>query len=124
MDTYLTSIQEAIKSDEPLDTIQYKIVWEALANCTEKFKSRIIKCKKAAEVYTETEEVNRESKSLSGFSPDWNGQTDVQTISSFAKEIQQYETSLAGLKADIQELVLLSRKACIIGTVLQFSSDL
>lgn len=56
LDIYIAAIHEAIKSNKILATIQCKIVWEALANCIEKFKSRIIKCKKAVEAYTETEE--------------------------------------------------------------------
>lgn len=49
LDVYLQAIKEAIAKTDDIEDIQVAVMKEVVPSCIEKFKDRVVKCKKAAE---------------------------------------------------------------------------
>lgn len=49
LDVYLQAIKEAIAKTDDIEDIQVAVIKEVVPSCIEKFKDRVVKCRKAAE---------------------------------------------------------------------------
>ena len=123
LDMYLQAIKEAIANNDDVDDIQAAIMKEVVSSCIEKFKIRVVKCKKAAESCGNVapSEDNGTSKNLCNTSPKWHGLSSTDIITKFLKDLCNLDTSIQALKANIKECIYLSQDACIIGILLILS---
>lgn len=121
LDVYLQAIKDVIANNDDVGIIQTALLKVVVSSCIEKFKKRVVKCKKAAEAYNNIAASEDYGKSKNPFEvvPKWHGLSSTDIITRFLNDLSNLDTtSIPLLKANVKKCMCLSQDACIIGIVL------
>ncbi len=117
---YVDKILEALR-ENVLSAIPKSVLMIVMVECVHKVRNRIKKCQQALE---ESERLGISTlKSLSGnryantLKP-WAGQNDSEILRSFFNELQSFDTSISIMRLQPVTSMLMSQKACVIGTII------
>ena len=112
----LTTLRENVNSAIPKSVLMIVMV-----ECVHKVRNRIKKCQKALE---ESERLGISAlKSLpgglyAGKLKQWAGQNYSEILRSFFNELQSFDTSISIMRSQPLTSMLISQKACLIGTII------
>lgn len=117
---YVDKLLKALR-ENVLSAIPKSVLMIVMVECVHKVRNRIKKCQQALE---ESERLDISTlKSLSGnryantLKP-WAGQNDSEILRSFFKELQSFDTSISIMRSQPVTSMLMSQKACVIGTII------
>lgn len=114
IDRILTILQKNV-----LSAIPKSVLMVVMVECVYKVRNRIMKCQKALEDF---ERLGISAlKSLSGnvyadTLKSWAGKKDFEILRSFFSELQSFDTSISIMRSQPVTSMLMSQKACVIGT--------
>lgn len=115
---YVDRIIKVLQEKKP-EFIPKFVLMNVMEKCVDKVRDRIKKCQKALE---EFEELGIQLDSLSGniaanaFKP-WAGLNDSDILRTFFEELRSFDTSILIMKSLSTTSMLISQKACFIGTI-------
>ena len=117
---YVDKLLKALR-ENVLSAIPKSVLMIVMVECVHKVRNRIKKCQQALE---ESERLDISTlKSLSGnryantLKP-WAGQNDSEILRSFFNELQSFDTSISVMRSQPVTSMLMSQKACVIGTII------
>ena len=112
----LTILRENVVSAIPKSVLMIVMV-----ECVQKVKNRIQKCQKALEEFGSIGISALESLSGNLYADKlkpWAGQDDSEILRGFFNELRSFDTSISIMKSQPLTSMLISQKACLIGTII------
>lgn len=113
LDRYLKAVTEIIAGNDDMETMQVKLSKLVIYCCVEKFKSRVIKCRKAAE--SSKSITPSQDTDLSNLLQIWHGLSFTEIMQRFFGDLCEMDSSVQVTKADITKCLRVSQQACIMG---------
>ena len=116
---YVDRVLTILRKDK-LDDIPKSLMMVVMVECVDKVRNRIWKCQKGLE---DCEELGTSSLDLlsgnilANTLHTWAGLNDSEILQSFFKELRSFVTSILSMRSQPRSSILMSQKACVIGTI-------
>ena len=116
---YVDRVLTVLREDK-FDDIPESLMMIVMVECVDKVKNRIRKCQKGLEDCEELGTLSLDLPSGNVFANTlhaWAGLNDSEILQSFFKELRSFVTSILSMRSQPRSSILMSQKACVIGTI-------